>query len=90
MDGRWSIYRFRYGSLFSLTRRPFGNLDITHLFTRANQELNPSIGDKGGVIVVWDPFQQKKTLKFELPTKPSISCMSSSPTQPDVVAIGYV
>lgn len=45
-------------------------------------------GDKGGVIVVWDPFQQKKTLKFELPTKPSISCMSSSPTQPDVVAIG--
>ncbi|KAF9541572.1 Gem-associated protein 5 [Mortierella hygrophila] len=45
-------------------------------------------GDKGGVIVVWDPFQEKKTLKFELPTKPSISCMSSSPTHPDVIAIG--
>ncbi|KAK5816362.1 hypothetical protein F5H01DRAFT_340652 [Linnemannia elongata] len=45
-------------------------------------------GDKGGVIVVWDPFQERKTLKFELPTKPSISCMSSSPTHPDVIAIG--
>ncbi|KAG9068906.1 Gem-associated protein 5 [Linnemannia hyalina] len=45
-------------------------------------------GDKGGVIVVWDPFQGKKTLKFELPTKPSISCMSSSPTHPNVIAIG--
>ncbi|KAF9905884.1 Gem-associated protein 5 [Linnemannia zychae] len=45
-------------------------------------------GDKGGVIVVWDPLQEKKTLKFELPTKPSISCMSSSPTRPDTIAIG--
>ncbi|KAF9126729.1 Gem-associated protein 5 [Mortierella sp. 14UC] len=45
-------------------------------------------GDKGGVVVIWDPFQDKKTLKFELPTKPSISCMSSSPTRPDTIAIG--
>ncbi|KAF8942864.1 Gem-associated protein 5 [Haplosporangium gracile] len=45
-------------------------------------------GDKGGVIVVWDPFQEKKTLKFELPTKPSISCMSSCFTHPDTIAIG--
>ncbi|KAF9926014.1 Gem-associated protein 5 [Linnemannia zychae] len=45
-------------------------------------------GDKGGVIVIWDPFQDKRTLKFELPTKPSISCMSSSPTHADIVAIG--
>lgn len=42
------------------------------------------------MIVVWDPFQGKKTLKFELPTKPSISCMSSSPTRLDTIAIGYV
>ncbi|KAF9154729.1 Gem-associated protein 5 [Linnemannia schmuckeri] len=45
-------------------------------------------GDKGGVIVVWDPFQEKKTLKFELPTKPTISCMSSCLTHPDTIAIG--
>ncbi|KAG0375116.1 Gem-associated protein 5 [Mortierella sp. AD032] len=45
-------------------------------------------GDKGGVVVVWDPFQGRKPLKFELPTKPSISCMSSSPTRPDTIAIG--
>lgn len=88
MDGRWSTHRFRYGPLFSLTHLPFGNIDIIHPYIRANQELIPSIGDKGGVIVVWDPFQERKTLKFELPTKPSISCMSSSPTHPDVIAIG--
>ncbi|KAF9094907.1 Gem-associated protein 5 [Mortierella sp. GBA35] len=45
-------------------------------------------GDKGGVVVVWDPFHEKKTLRFELPTKPSISCMSSSPTRSDTIAIG--
>ncbi|KAG0275253.1 Gem-associated protein 5 [Linnemannia exigua] len=45
-------------------------------------------GDKGGVVVVWDPFQGRKPLKFELPTKPSISCMNSSPTRPDTIAIG--
>ncbi|CAO3572045.1 unnamed protein product [Mortierella alpina] len=44
-------------------------------------------GDRGGLVVVWDPFQGK-THKKILPEKPSISCISASPTRPDIVAIG--
>ncbi|KAF9961148.1 adenylate kinase [Mortierella alpina] len=44
-------------------------------------------GDRGGLVVVWDPFQGKSHKKL-LPEKPSISCISASPTRPDVVAIG--
>ncbi|KAG0211351.1 Gem-associated protein 5 [Mortierella sp. GBA30] len=44
-------------------------------------------GDRGGLVAVWDPFQGKSNQKT-LPEKPSISCISASPTRPDVVAIG--
>ncbi|KAG0303314.1 Gem-associated protein 5, partial [Dissophora globulifera] len=44
-------------------------------------------GDKGGVVILWCPFQNR-IFKKVLPEKPSISCISASPTHADIVAIG--
>ncbi|KAF9939073.1 Gem-associated protein 5 [Mortierella alpina] len=54
--------------------------------SEVQQETSPH-SDRGGLMVVWDPFQGKSHKKL-LPEKPSISCISTSPTRPDVVAIG--
>ncbi|KAG0254161.1 Gem-associated protein 5 [Mortierella polycephala] len=44
-------------------------------------------GDRGGVLAAWDPIGGKMTTKC-LPEKPSISCMASSTSLVDIIAIG--
>ncbi|KAF9284671.1 Gem-associated protein 5 [Mortierella alpina] len=63
--------------------------DGRHIISGKDHHHNEvyNLSDRGGLVVVWDPFQGKSHKKI-LPEKPSISCISASPTRPDVVAIG--